>query len=340
MHFAQPQYLQFLWSVPLMAAFLYWALRRRWRRLHMVVAPALVPRLAGEHSRARAALRAALLPAFFLFALLALARPQWGARTEEIRRRGVDVILALDTSFSMNTEDVAPSRLQKAKAEIRSLIGKLRGDRVGLICFAGSAVLQCPLTLDYGAVAMFLDVADTQIVPDPGTSLAAAIATADASFIAGEKKYKVLVLFTDGEDLEGEIEAAVRKARAAGIVIHAIGIGTPEGRPIPVRDADGNVVEYRKDENGRVVVSRLDEANLARIAEATGGRYYRATTSEEELDGLCGEISGMEKKELDARLYRNLEERFQYPLAAALGCLAARLWITERRRPAHGERTP
>jgi Ca-activated chloride channel family protein len=332
MQFAQAEYLNLLWGMPILAAFLFWMVRRRRRRLERLVSPQLAALLAGEHSTGKAYLRVLFLLGFFLFGILALARPQWGVRLEVVRRRGVDIIAALDTSFSMNAEDVAPSRLQKARTEIRSLIERLRGDRVGLVCFAGSAVLQCPLTLDYGAVIMFLDVADTQIVPDPGTSLAAAISTADASFIAKERKYKVLVLFTDGEDLEGEVDQAARKARDAGVIIYAVGIGTPEGRPIPVRDADGNIVEYRKDENDQVVVSRLDERNLARVAEATGGRYYRATTSEEELDQLYRDISGMEKKELDSRLFQNLEDRFQYPLGLALVFLVASLWLRERRK--------
>ncbi len=332
MNFARPQYLNFLWALPLMVAFLLWSLRRRRRRLEAFVSPALASRLAFDFSRAKAIWRSVLLTGFFGFSILALARPQWGMRLETVQRQGVDLIVALDTSYSMNAEDVAPNRLAKAKSEIRDLIDRLKGDRVGLLVFAGSAVVECPLTLDYGAAELFLDVADTGIVPDPGTSLAAAIQTATSAFIAREKKYKVLVIFTDGEDLEGQVKAACDQAREAGVVIYTVGIGTPEGKPIPVRNEKGDVVEYRKDQEGQIVVSRLDERALAQIAVETGGRYFRATTSENELDLIYDDMTHMEKKQLETRIFQNYEDRFQYPLALAVACLAIEGWIAERRR--------
>jgi Ca-activated chloride channel family protein len=236
----------------------------------------------------------------------------------------------------MHAEDVAPDRLEKAKSEIRGLIERLKGDRIGLVAFAGTAVVECPLTLDYGAATLFLDVANTEIIPEPGTSLATAIQTATSAFIAKETKYKVLVIFTDGEDLEGQVHAAVEKARNAGVIIYPVGIGSPEGKPIPVRDQKGDIVEYRKDSNGQVVISRLDERSLAEIASKTGGRYFRATTSESELDQIYDEISRMEKKQLESRLYQNFEDQFQYPLALAVFCLVAEALIGERRRPGQG----
>ena len=333
MHFARAEYLQLLWLIPILGLFFAWSLRNRRRRLELLISPTMAPRLTGEFSRSKAALRALLLLGCFTFFILALARPQWGMKLETVRRRGVDIMLALDTSYSMNAEDVAPSRLTKAKAEIRAFLSRLKGDRIGLVTFAGSAVVQCPLTLDYGAISLFLDVASTESVPDPGTSLAAAITTADSAFIAKERKYKVLVIVTDGEDLEGQIEAAVDKAREAGVIIYTLGIGTPEGRPIPVRDAKGDVVEYRKDPGGQVVISRLGEKALAQIATRTGGRYFRASTSESELDDLYGEISQMEKKELESRLYQNFEDRYQVPLSLAILLLAMEVWMTEKRKP-------
>jgi Ca-activated chloride channel homolog len=333
MHFARSEYLQLLWAVPALALFFVFSFRSRRRRLERLISPTLAPQLTREFSRAKAVLRAVLLLGFFTFSVLALARPQWGTRLETVRRRGVDIIVALDTSYSMNAEDVAPTRLGKAKSEIRALIRKLKGDRIGLVSFAGTALVQCPLTLDYGAAALFLDVANTETIPEPGTSLAAAIDVANSAFLAKERKYKILIMVTDGEDLEGQVDEAYEKAREAGIIIYTLGIGTPEGRPIPVRDARGDVVEYHKDPSGQVVISSLDERALARIATATGGRYFRATTTEGELDELYGEISQFEKKELESRLFQNYEDRFQYPLALALLFLAAGLWISEKRPP-------
>ena len=332
MRFARPEYLYLLWGVPLLAAFFVWSLRNRRRRLETFVSAGLAPQLSKDFSRGRAVLRAMLLFGFFTFSILALARPQWGARLETVRRHGVDIVAALDTSYSMQAEDIAPSRLEKAKSEIRTLLEKLKGDRFGLVTFAGIAVVQCPLTLDYGAARLFLDVINTDIIPEPGTALASAIETAISAFNAKERKYKVLIIFTDGEDLEGKVDPAVGQAREAGIIIYTVGVGTAEGKPIPVRDEKGDVVEYRKDADGQIVVSRLDETALARIAAETGGRYYRATTSESELDAMYEEISGMEKKELESRLFQSFEDQFQYPLAAAVLCLAAECWISDRRK--------
>jgi Ca-activated chloride channel family protein len=194
-------------------------------------------------------------------------------------------------------------------------------------------MVQCPLTLDHGAVELFLDAAGAGMVPEPGTSLAAAIKTATNAFIEKERKYKVLILFTDGEDLEGEIDEATRQAQEAGVIVFAVGIGTPQGKPIPIRDAKGDVIEYRKDPNGQVVVSSLDERALAEIAADTGGRYLRATTSENEIDALYNHISSLEKKEFESRLFQNYEDRFQYPLALSILFLIMGSWINERRNP-------
>jgi len=200
------------------------------------------------------------------------------------------------------------------------------------VTFSGAAVIQCPLTLDHGAIDLFLDISNAGMLPEPGTSLASAIETAVSAFIEKERKYKVLVLFSDGEDLEGEVDKAVRRAKEAGVIIYAIGTGTPQGKPIPVRDSAGNVIEYRKDLDGNVVVSSLDEKSLAGIAAETGGRYFRATASGNEIDAVYKEISGLEKKELESRRFQNFEDQFQYPLALAILFLAAECWISERRR--------
>ena len=332
MHFAQPEYFNLLWALPALGLFFFWSFRVRRKKLEKVVGSTLAPRLAGEFSRSKAILRALFIMGFFAFAILAIARPQWGTRLEMVHRRGVDIIVALDTSYSMNTEDVVPNRLEKAKAEIRKLIQKSGGDRIGMVSFSGAAMVQCPLTLDHGAVNLFLDAASTGIVPEPGTSLAAAIETATSAFIEKERKYKVLVLFTDGEDLEGQVNQAIQKAKEGGVIIYAVGVGSPQGKLIPIKDAKGDVVEYRKDPDGKFVVSRLDERSLAEIATETGDRYFRATTSESEIETLYSDISGLEKKELESRLFQNYEDRFQYPLALAIMFLVAESWISERRK--------
>jgi Ca-activated chloride channel family protein len=332
MHFARPDFFNLLWALPALGLFFFWSFYSRRKKLEKLVGAALAPRLTADFSRAKAVLKALLLMGFLAFGLLAAARPQWGTKLQTVRRQGIDIIAALDTSYSMNTEDVAPNRLEKAKGEIRALIRRSEGDRIGMVVFAGSAMVQCPLTLDHGAVNLFLDFASTGMIPEPGTSLAAAIETATTAFIEKERKYKVLVLFADGEDLEGQVDKAVRKAKEAGVIIYSVGTGTPQGMPIPIRDAKGEVMEYRKDPGGKVVVSRLDERSLAQIANQTGGRYFRATTSEGEIEELYDDISGLEKKELESGLFQNFEDQFQYPLALAIIFLMGGCWISEKRR--------
>jgi Ca-activated chloride channel homolog len=333
MHFARPEYLNLLWALPALGLFFYWSFRNRRRKLERVIGGSLAHRFIKDFSRGKAILKALLLMGFFTFSILAVARPQWGMRLQTVRRHGVDIIAALDTSYSMNAEDIAPNRLEKAKGEIRRLIQKSEEDRIGLISFAGSAVVQCPLTLDHGAINLFLDAAGAGMIPDPGTSLSSAIDTATSAFIEKERKYKVLVIFTDGEDLEGQTDAAIRKAKESGVVIYTVGIGTSKGVPIPIRDAKGDVIEYRKDPDGKVVGSRLDERSLAEIAARTGGRYFKATTAENEITELYNDISGLEKKELESKLMQNYEDQFQYPLALAVFFLIAESCISERRKP-------
>jgi Ca-activated chloride channel family protein len=333
MHWARPEFLNLLWALPALGMFFFWSFRNRRKKLEKLIGTALAAKLTEEFSRGKAILKAFFIVGFFFFAVLAAARPQWGTRLETVHRRGVDIIVALDTSYSMNTEDVAPNRLMKAREEIRKFIRRSEGDRIGLVTFAGDAVLQCPLTLDHGAIDLFLDISEPGMLPEPGTSLASAIETATKAFIGKEKKYKVLVLFTDGEDLEGQVDQAVREAKEAAVVIYAVGIGTPQGMPIPIRDSKGDILEYRKDPQDKVVISSLDERSLAGLANETGGRYFRASTSESEIDSLYNDISGLEKKELESRLFQNYEDQFQYPLALAIFFLVADSWTSERRKP-------
>jgi Ca-activated chloride channel homolog len=333
MHFARPEYLNLFWALPAMGLFFCWSFRNRRRKLEKVIGRSLARRLTDDFSRGKAILKAMLLMGFFIFGILAVARPQWGMRMQTVHRHGVDIIAALDTSYSMNAEDIAPNRLEKAKGEIRRLIQKSDEDRFGLINFAGAAVVQCPLTLDHGAIHLFLDASSIGMIPDPGTSLSSAIDTATSAFIEKERKYKVLILFTDGEDLEGQVDKAVSKAKEAGVIIYAVGIGTSKGVPIPIRDTKGDVLEYLKDPNGTVVRSSLDERSLAEIAARTGGRYFRSTTSESEIQELYNEISGLEKKELESKQLQNYEDQFQYFLALAVFLLIAESCINEKRKP-------
>jgi Ca-activated chloride channel family protein len=329
MRFGSAEYLHLLWLVPLLAGFFFWVSHRRRVRLENFAGRELLGRLVRSAGGERTVIRHILFLLALTFLILSAARPMWGTRETEVARRGVDVIIAMDTSLSMDAEDVKPSRLRKAKLQMTGLVDRLRGDRVGLVAFAGTAFVQCPLTLDHSAAKMFLDIMDSGLIPRPGTALSQAISTSVEAFRSRERKYKVLVLLTDGEDHEGDPLAAARAAAEDGVVIHTVGIGSPAGEPIPIRNEQGRVSGYKKDRGGEVVTSRLDEETLRAIAQATGGLYLRATAGEVELDTLAAEISGMEKRELQSRMHAGLEERFQYPLALALLFLIAWLAIPD-----------
>ncbi|HET9480940.1 MAG TPA: VWA domain-containing protein [Candidatus Polarisedimenticolia bacterium] len=334
MRFARPELLWLLLLAPLLAVWLGRAIVRRRRALASFTGGALRGRLVTEAPVGVQVIRVVLRAAGVALLVLAAARPQWGTRLEQVSRQGVDVVVAIDISESMLAEDLKPSRLLKAREETARLLERLQGDRVGLVGFAGSAGVLCPLTLDYNAVRIFLDALEPGMISYPGSSLASAIRAATGAFGSEERKFKVLVLFTDGEshDDAEEVELAAQEAAAAGLVIHAVGVATPAGEPIPIRDRSGAIGGYKQDAQGRVVVTRLEEAALARVAEATGGRYFPATATESELDRIAEAIAGMDKKEMQARLSTQFEEQFQLPLALALAALLAEAFITLRRR--------
>jgi Ca-activated chloride channel homolog len=338
MRFAAPSYLWLLALVPVLAGLLLLAAWRRGRALERIGDAALVRRLASSVSAERRVIKAVLVVVAAVFLVLALARPQWGARLETVTRRGIDVVVAVDTSASMLAEDVAPNRLAQARAAVLSLIDLLEGDRIGLVAFAGNAYVACPLTLDYGAAAMFVDVLDTDLLPIPGTAIAAALRTATSAFPEGERRHKVVILITDGEDHEGDIQAAAQEAADAGVIVYTVGIGGPAGTPIPLRNTRGDVTGYKEDKDHRKVTSRLDEGALEAIATATRGKYHRASAEGVELRSIYEEIAAMDRRTLSTRLQSAFEERYALPLGAALLLLLVETALGDRRRLARAAR--
>jgi Ca-activated chloride channel homolog len=337
MHFAQPEYFNLLWAIPVLGLLIRRFLSGRERRLKKVTGPVLAERLSATYSRPRCILKALFLLCFFFFGIVAAARPQWGTQSRTILLHGVDIVAAIDVSHSMNAEDMTPDRFTAARNGVRRLLEESTEDRVGLVVFAGNATRLSPLTMDRGAILMLLDSLTTGMLTEPGTSLAAAITTASASFIAQEKKHKALVLFTDGEDLTGQLDSAVTTAMEAGVVIYTVGVGTLPGSPVPVRDAEGTI-QYRKHPEGNLVISSLDEEVLMSIAARTGGRYFRATTSGKEMSSLRGVLSSLEKKEMESMAARTGQERFQFPLALAVIFFIISSLLRERRMPNKSER--
>ena len=269
-----------------------------------------------------------------LAAVLALAELKYGFTWEEVQRRGVDIVVALDVSDSMLVEDAETggklSRLERAKREIADLLRVVRGDRIGLVAFAGTAFLECPLTLDYGAAHLFLSSIDTDLIPVKGTALGAALRTALEAFEGGSNSSRAIILITDGEDHGGDALAAAEEAKLAGVRVFAIGIGRDEGAPIPAPGGG-----FRRDRRGEMVLSRLDEATLQRIALATGGRYVRSVTGDVDLEQIYsqGIKAVLEDQELESQRRQRWEDRFQWLLALALIALMAEPLIAERRRP-------
>jgi Ca-activated chloride channel family protein len=330
--FSSPTLLHALWVVPLLAVVLVASFRAaRTARVRLAAAD-LLPKLAPGWSARRPKTKAALQVAAFALLALALAGPRVGSREVTVKRRGIDIMIAIDVSNSMLARDLAPSRLAKAKREVATFLEKLDGDRVGLVAFAGDAYLQCPLTVDYGAARMFLDVLDPGSVTRQGTNLGAAIRTSLLAFGEGEAKSRAIVLVTDGEDLAGGGLEAAQEAAARGVRIDTIGIGSERGEPIPLAGEGGSLGGYKRDAGGEIVMSRLDSESLERIALATGGRFHRATTGELEIERLHADLSTLEERELGARTFTQYEERFQIPLALAALLLLADFLLPERVR--------
>jgi len=336
MRFESPINFIILIGVLFLAAFVFWALARKRKLLQRFGDIPLILKNAPYISFTRQASKAAILLLALVLVTVALARLQFGTHLELLKREGIDLMIALDVSNSMLAQDMKPNRLVKAKQEINAIIDRLKGDRISLVAFAGEAFIQCPLTLDYSAARFLLNSMDNMSVSQQGTSLSAAMERATTGFEKLGKKHKVLLLLTDGEDQEGGVIEAAEEARKEGIKIYTVGIGNPQGEPIPILDRKGMQVGFKKDENGEVIVSRLDETTLQKVALATGGKYYRATAGEMELEKIFDEITKMEKKELEGTLVTRFDDRFQWPLLLAIMLIVMEFFIPERKKPAKG----
>lgn len=328
--FANETYLYFLIAVPVFIL-LYWFGRYLNRRaLQKFGDHDLVESLMPLVSKTKPAWKFWLTMTGYVFLVFTLARPQFGSKLEEVKREGVEVIIALDVSNSMMAEDILPNRLERAKQSIERLVDKLEEDKIGLIVFAGDAYTQVPITTDYVSVKMFLASINTNAIPKQGTAIGSAIELATNSFSPVSDANRAIIIITDGENHEDDPVAAARVASEKGIIIHTLGIGLPQGAPIPISDGSANQA-FRKDREGNTVISKLDEGMLQQIAFAGQGKYIRATNSRLGLNSLFDEINRMEEKELETRIYSAYDERFQYLAAFALLFLMLEFIIVERR---------
>ena len=327
--FAHIEDLWFLWLIPVMLILFIILRYKRKKVFRRFGDPELVRTLIPLVSAQRPVLKFILLLTSLVFIVLTLAGPRFGSRLEEVKREGVEIIIALDVSNSMNAEDIRPNRLERSKLAISRLISNLRNDRVGLIVFAGDAYVQVPITSDYTAARMILENVSTDIIPVQGTAIGRAIDLASRSFTPDSPASRALIIISDGEDHEDDPVKAAAAAREMGITIHTIGIGRPEGAPIPV--SGGGQSRFLTDEEGNTVITRLDEATLRAIASAGDGMYIRAGSSGTGLDIIMDEIDKMEKAEFEEMVYTEFEERFQYMAALALLLLIIDFLILERK---------
>ncbi len=331
MNFGAPEWLWALLAIPVLIALFLRAEHRGAIKLREFVAPRLLAQLGATVSKSRRRFRFALLLVGIALALVSLAKPRWGYTYEEVKRKGLDLIIAVDTSRSMLANDVQPNRLERVKLAAQDLITELRGDRVGLIAFAGRAFLQAPLTIDYDAAVAALTELDTNIIPEGGTNISEAIDLAVKTYGKSAIGNRALIIFTDGEELAGDAVKVAKAAADAGVRIFTVGVGTPEGSLIPLTQAGGGT-SFVKDSSGQVVKSKLDEKRLREIAESTGGMFLPLENGPASMQRLYREgIGKMQAGDIDARTARRPIERYQWPLAAALLALATSLLINERK---------
>src|SRR6188472_4558252 len=332
MTFGEPEWLWGLLLIPLLTAIFVSAERRGLKRLQQFVSARLLPQLAGTVNRRRRTIRFGLLLLGLALAVVSLAQPRWGYTFEDVKRKGLDLLIAVDTSRSMLSNDVQPTRLDRVKLAIQDLISQLQGDRVGLIAFAGRAFLQAPLTIDYDAVVEAVNDLDTKTIPEGGTNISSAITLATQSFGKSAMGNRALIIFTDGEELSGDAVKTAKAAADAGVRIFTVGVGTPQGSLIPVTGDDGET-SFVKDSAGQVVKSKLDDKRLREVAEATGGFYVHLENGPRTMQQVQSEgLAKMQAAEMDVRLSRRPIERYEWPLGAALIALALSILIPERKR--------
>ncbi|MBN2572274.1 MAG: VWA domain-containing protein [Ignavibacteriales bacterium] len=328
---AHTEYLHLLYIIPILIA-VYWFIQKYNKtilekfassKLHSVLIPL--------KSKFKNLFKFILFLVALLLIIFTLANPQVGAKIEEVKQIGIDVYICLDVSASMQAEDIKPSRLIKAKHQISRLIQMLRGDRIGLIVFSGQAYVQFPLTTDYSAANLFLNAVDVSSVPQPGTAIAEAINIANKSFKKDESTEKAIIIITDGEDHEGNVEEAVSNAVNEGISVYVIGMGSPNGAPIPVKDRAGNIIGYKKDSSGETVVSKLNEDLLKSIASQGEGKYYQASNTENELDMIYRDLSKIEQSEYGSKRITEYEDRYYYLLFPAIFLLIIEIFISSKK---------
>ena len=327
--FANPEYLYLLLMLPVFVLLFIFNEYRKRRAFRKFGEEKLVKKLMPDLSKYRSSVKFIFQILAISLAIIILARPQFGSKMEQVKRQGVEVIIALDVSNSMLAEDVQPSRLERAKQAISRLVETLDNDRIGLIVFAGDAYTQIPVTTDYISAKMFLSTISPDMVPKQGTAIGSAIDLGIRSFSPGSGKSKAMIIITDGENHEDDPVAKAKEAAAAGIVIYTIGIGSVEGVPITISINGRN--DFLKDAGGNTVITKLDESILKEIANAADGKYVRANNSNIGLDEIFSDIRKLKKQELEGKMYTEYNDQFQIFSGAVLLLLLVDFLIMDRK---------
>jgi len=325
------EYLNFLFGIPVLILGIIFYNRWKKKSLSLFGDSKLLKELMHSYSKGRTQIKNVFTVLIFTLLIIGIANPQVGAKMEEVKREGVDLMIAIDLSNSMLAEDIKPNRLEKAKLAISRLIDKLEGDRIGLIVFAGEAYVQLPITTDYSAAKLFLSTVNTNIVPTQGTKIAKAIDLSVQSFDMENVQNKAIIIITDGESHDEKAIESAKQAHELGIFVHSLGMGLSKGGPIPIYNKYGNRTGYRKDREGNTVVSKLNESLLQEIASAGSGIYVRANNSKVGLSTLFAEINKMEKKEIGTMVFTQYKDRFQLFIGFALLLLLADLILLNRK---------
>lgn len=317
MKFGNPSNFHLLWTLVPFIFFMIWANRKKYELIVRFCGESLFSKLVSSNYREQQKHRLICFAISMFFLLIALTRPQWGYQWEDIPKKGIDIMIALDVSRSMLAEDIKPNRLERAKRKTSDLLDMLKGDRVGLVAFSGTSFVQCPLTLDYAAARIFLNAIDTDLIPVQGTALGGALRKSIKAFRNEEKKSKAIILITDGEDQTGQALEAAKEAADAGVKIFTIGIGKEIGAPLPNPNQSGG---FLKNDRGEVVLTKLDETTLQKISLQTGGSYVRSVTGDIDLKTIyLDQINqNLEKKKFKSERRKVWQERFQWFIFPAL----------------------
>ncbi|MFU8842739.1 MAG: VWA domain-containing protein [Bacteroidales bacterium] len=319
-----------LLAIPALVLLFSWMLFWRKRALKRFGEWIIIRRLIPSMSTNRIIFKFVILMIAYAFLVVGLANPQIGSKLVEGERKGIDLMIALDVSTSMLARDIEPSRLERSKQAISRLIDQLGNDRIGIVVFAGQAYVQLPITTDYAAAKLFLSAINTNIVPVQGTAIGAAIELSAKSF-DNELHSRAIIIITDGENHEDDPVKAAKAAADQGIKIFTVGMGLPEGAPIPDYDAYNRQTGFKKDRQGNTVVTRLDEGMLQQIAAAGNGIYVRANNTQVGLNRIFNEISKLEKTEFESKIFSDYESRFHYFIALSLLFLLIEILIFERK---------